>query len=54
VSPSTKIELLQNALTDAKVAIVTDDGEVVGLVTRIDLIEFLAKKTKVPATGATA
>jgi cystathionine beta-synthase len=51
VSASTKIELLQNVLTDAKLAIVTDQEQVVGLVTKIDLIEFLAKRTKLPATA---
>ncbi len=44
VSPDTKIELVQNALQDAKVAIVLEAGEVVGLVSKIDLIEFLAKR----------
>ena len=43
VTPDTKIELLQGALADAKVAIVEDGDEVVGLVTKIDLIDFLAK-----------
>ncbi|MBI2395879.1 MAG: pyridoxal-phosphate dependent enzyme [Deltaproteobacteria bacterium] len=47
VSPDTKIELLQNAMTDAKLAIVLDHGNVVGLVTKIDLIEFLAKRSSV-------
>lgn len=45
VTPETKIELLQNVLTDAKLAIVLDQGRVVGIVTKIDLIEFLAKKS---------
>jgi cystathionine beta-synthase len=43
VTPDTKIELLQSVLADAKVAIVTDREEVVGIVTKIDLIDFLAK-----------
>lgn len=45
VSPDTKIELLQNVLTDAKLAIVLEAGNVVGIVTKIDLIEFLAKRS---------
>jgi cystathionine beta-synthase len=45
VSPDTKIELLQNVLSDAKLAIVLDHDKVVGIVTKIDLIEFLAKKS---------
>jgi cystathionine beta-synthase len=43
VSPDTKIELLQSVLADAKVAIVTDREEVVGIITKIDLIDFLAR-----------
>jgi cystathionine beta-synthase len=39
----TKIELLQNALAETKVVIVTDREEVVGIVTKIDLIDFLAQ-----------
>src|SRR3954451_2320282 len=42
VTPETKIELLQGVLNDAKLAIVTEQESVVGLVTKIDLIEFLA------------
>jgi cystathionine beta-synthase len=51
VTVDTKIELLQNVLNDARVAIVQDkDQKVVGLITKIDLIEFLArvKHAKVP------
>ena len=43
VTPDTKIELLQGVLADAKVAIVADRDALVGIVTKIDLIEFLAK-----------
>ncbi|WP_394833544.1 pyridoxal-phosphate dependent enzyme [Pendulispora rubella] len=45
VTPDTKIELLQGVLSDAKAALVMDGTEVVGIVTRIDLIDFLAKAT---------
>jgi cystathionine beta-synthase len=45
VSPDTKIELLQSVLSDAKLAIVTEREGVVGIVTKIDLIDFLAKKS---------
>jgi cystathionine beta-synthase len=48
VTPNTKIELLQGVLADAKVAIVEDHDEVVGIVTKIDLIDFLAKHTAAP------
>ena len=45
----TKVELLQGVLADAKVAIVTEREEVVGIVTKIDLIDFLARRTAMPA-----
>jgi cystathionine beta-synthase len=44
VSPETKIELLQQVLSDAKMAIVTERDGVVGIITKIDLIDFLAKR----------
>jgi cystathionine beta-synthase len=52
VTPNTKIELLQGVLADAKVAIVEDGGEILGIVTKIDLIDFLAKAQKPPAPAA--
>jgi len=45
VSLDTKVELLQGTLADAKVAIVTEREEVVGIVTKIDLIDFLARQS---------
>ncbi len=42
VTPDTKVELLQSALADAKAAMVTEKDELVGIVTKIDLIDFLA------------
>ncbi|HSQ68137.1 MAG TPA: pyridoxal-phosphate dependent enzyme [Polyangiaceae bacterium] len=48
VTPDTKIELLQNALADAKVAMVTEGEELVGIVAKIDLIDFLAKSGATP------
>ncbi|MCL2450515.1 MAG: CBS domain-containing protein, partial [Polyangiaceae bacterium] len=44
VTPNTKIELLQGVLADARVAIVEDGDEVVGIVTKIDVIDFLARR----------
>ena len=44
VSPDTKIELLQGVVSDAKIAIVLEAGRMVGLVTKIDLIEYLANR----------
>jgi len=49
VTPDTKIELLQGVLTDAKLALVLEKEQVLGVVTKIDLIEFLAKKTAAAA-----
>jgi cystathionine beta-synthase len=51
VTPDTKIELLQGVLADARAAIVTEGEAVVGIVTKIDLIEYLAKKS---ADGASS
>jgi cystathionine beta-synthase len=50
VTPNTKIELLQGVLADAKVAIVEDRDEIVGIVTKIDLIDFLAKHKAQPSS----
>lgn len=44
VTPDTKIELLQGVMADAKVVIVMERDEVVGIITKIDLIDFLAKE----------
>ena len=49
VTPNTRVELLQSVLADAKVAIVEDGDEVVGIVTKIDLIDFLARRAQQPA-----
>ena len=50
VTPDTKIELLQGVLSDAKVALVLESDDVVGIVTKIDLIDFLTRS----GTEATA
>jgi cystathionine beta-synthase len=50
VTPNTKIELLQSVLADAKVAIVEESEHIVGIVTKIDLIDFLAKHAAPTAT----
>ena len=44
VSPDTRVELLQSVLNDAKVALVTEGEQLIGIVSKIDLIEFLARK----------
>jgi cystathionine beta-synthase len=48
VTPNTKVELLQAVLAEAKVAIVEDADDVVGVITRIDLIDFFAKRSAPP------
>ncbi len=45
VTPDTKLELLQNVLADARAAIVMESDSVVGIVTKIDLIEYLSTKS---------
>jgi len=55
VTPNTKIELLQGVLADAKVAIVEEHEEIIGIVTKIDLIDFLARhKVKAASVPPTA
>jgi len=44
VSTATKIELVQNLLGDARMAVVVDDGKIVGVITKIDLIDYLARR----------
>ena len=44
VTPSTKVELLKRVLNDTKIAIVLDRETVVGVISKIDLIDFLAAK----------
>lgn len=49
VTPNTKIELLQSVLSEAKVAIVEEGDHVVGIVTKIDVIDFLARRAQSPS-----
>jgi cystathionine beta-synthase len=48
VTPETKIELLQAVLSDAKVAIVSAGDDLKGIVTKIDLIDYLARRNAEP------
>jgi cystathionine beta-synthase len=50
VTPATKVELLKGVLSDAKIAIVTDKESVLGVITKIDLIDYLARLAKPAAT----
>ncbi|EYF02559.1 Cystathionine beta-synthase [Chondromyces apiculatus DSM 436] len=44
VTPSTRVELLKGVLSDAKIAIVMDKDTVIGVVSKIDLIDYLARR----------
>lgn len=44
VSPDTRVELLQGVLADAKVALVTDGLTLVGLISKIDVIDYLTRR----------
>ncbi len=44
VTPQTKLELLQGVLNDARMAIVKDNDKIMGIITKIDLIDYLAKR----------
>jgi len=43
-SPHTKIELVQSMLADVKMCIVLERDEVIGVITKIDLIDFLSRR----------
>jgi cystathionine beta-synthase len=49
VTPSTKVELLKSVLNDAKIAIVMDRETVIGVISKIDLIDYLARRAVPPA-----
>jgi cystathionine beta-synthase len=44
VTPQTKIKLLKNIFNDAKLVCVLERDDLVGVITKIDLIEYLASK----------
>jgi cystathionine beta-synthase len=44
VSPATRIHLLRNILNDAKMVVVEEKDTIVGVITKIDLIEYLAER----------
>jgi len=44
VSPATCLALLQDILNDAKVVVVQDGADVIGIITKIDFIDFLAEQ----------
>ena len=44
VTPATKVVLLRNIFNDAKMVVVQEGEQAVGLITKIDLIEYLAER----------
>ena len=44
VSPDDPVELLKAALADGKVALVTESARPLGIITKIDLIDYLARR----------
>jgi cystathionine beta-synthase len=46
VTPQTKVKLLRNVFNDAKLVLVLDRDDLVGVITKIDLIEYLATGSK--------
>lgn len=49
VTASTKLELLKGVFNDAKVVLVMDGDKILGLLTKIDLIDYLASRVAEPA-----
>ena len=43
VSPQTRVELVQGLLADVRMAIVLENDVIVGIITKMDLIDYLAK-----------
>ena len=50
VSPHTRIELVQGLLADTRMAIVLDEDDLAGVITKIDLITYLARSAVQDAT----
>lgn len=44
VTPQTKIQLLKNIFNDAKIVCVLERDDLIGVITKIDLIEYLASR----------
>jgi cystathionine beta-synthase len=47
VTPATRVHLLRNIFNDAKIVVVQEGDEIVGVITKIDLIEYLAERHQV-------
>lgn len=46
VTPQTRLQLLKNIFSDAKVVLVVEDDRAVGILTKIDLIDYLAQQKR--------
>jgi cystathionine beta-synthase len=44
VTPATRVHLLRNIFNDAQIVVVEEREEIVGVITKIDLIEYLAER----------
>ena len=44
VTPATRIHLLRTIFNDAKIVVVEERDTIVGVITKIDLIEYLAER----------
>lgn len=48
VTPDTKLELVQDMLTGVRMAVVVEQGVMKGVITKIDLIDHLARRASIP------
>ena len=46
VTPATRVHLLRNIFNDAKMVVVEERDEIVGVIAKIDLIEYLAERAR--------
>ena len=44
MTPATRVHLLRNIFNDAQMVVVEEGEEIVGVITKIDLIEYLAER----------
>ena len=52
VTPDTRVDLLKTVLADAKVALVTDGARLLGIVSKIDVIDYLSRRMGAAAESA--
>ena len=46
VTPHTRLQLLKHIFNDAKVVLVVEDDKAVGILTKIDLIDYLSQQKR--------